>query len=60
MKANNVEKLPAFLFNTNTISDTQFVSFLQKTPSGLYSLNVGSTYDPYGEVCDNKVDDNAD
>jgi hypothetical protein len=35
MKANNVEKLPAFLFNTNKINDpkSELVPYLAATPS---------------------------
>ncbi|MDD5769964.1 MAG: hypothetical protein PHE25_03275 [Candidatus Gracilibacteria bacterium] len=60
IKANDIKALPAFLFNSNNISEPQFVNYLQKTPSGLYNLAVGSTFDPFAEICDNGVDDNDD
>lgn len=47
LKANEVTKLPAFLFNTNNVSDNDFKSFLTKTPSWLFNLNVWSSYDPF-------------
>lgn len=49
LKANEVTKLPAFLFNTNNVSDTEFKWFLTQTPSWLYSLNVWANYNPYVE-----------
>jgi hypothetical protein len=62
MKANNIEKLPAFLFNTNKINDTNYeiVPYLKQTTSGMYALSVQATFDPYNEVCDNGTDDNGD
>lgn len=60
LKANEIKTLPAFLLNTKEISDPEFAKFLQPTKSGLFSLNVGAQFDPYAEVCDNKVDDNGD
>lgn len=60
LKENGVTKLPAFLLNTNNVSDEQFKSFLTATPAWLYSLNVWAKFDPYAEVCDNKADDNED
>jgi hypothetical protein len=26
----------------------------------MFSLQVGSKFDPYAEICDNKIDDNGD
>lgn len=60
LKANEIKTLPAFLLNTKEISDPEFAKFLQPTKSGLFSLNVGAQFDPYAEVCDNKIDDNWD
>lgn len=60
MKANDIQLLPAFLFNSNQMSDQQFTQYLQATPSWLFTLNIGAEYDPYGEICDNGVDDNND
>jgi len=60
MAANGIQFLPAVLLNTNKISDEKFVSFLKETPAKLYGLELGSTFDPNGEICDNKTDDNAD
>ncbi len=47
LKANNITKLPAFLFNTNNISDLQ--QYLKQTSNGIYSLDVGATHDPYAK-----------
>lgn len=47
LKANWITKLPAYLFNTNNVSDAQFKWFLQETTWWLYSLNVGANYDPF-------------
>lgn len=47
IKENNIKTLPAFLFNTNNISDLK--EYMIQTPTGLYSLNVWSTYDPYAK-----------
>jgi hypothetical protein len=62
MKANNIEKLPAFLFSTNKLNDKNYeiLPYLKETPSGMYALSVPATYDPYNEVCDNGIDDNGD
>ncbi len=60
VKANDLKALPAYLFNTKNFSDSQFTAYLAETPAGLFSLNVWSEFDPYGEICDNKVDDNDD
>lgn len=60
VKANNIKALPAFLLNTKNVSDSQFAWYLQETPAWLYSLNVWAEFDPFGEVCDNWVDDNGD
>ena len=60
VKANEIKTLPAYLLNTNNISDKDFVSYLTKTPTGLYSLNVWSKFDPLWEICNNNKDDNDD
>ncbi len=50
LKANNVTKLPAFLFNTDNITDLK--QYMTQTPSGLFSLDTGSTHDPYAKRSD--------
>lgn len=60
LKENEVNKLPAILVSTNEISDKNFVNYLTKTKWWLYSLNVWAEFDPFAEICDNKVDDNWD
>ena len=60
LKANDIKALPAFLLNTNKVSDQQFAQYLQETKGGLFSLNVGAEFDPFWEMCDNGIDDNAD
>lgn len=47
LKANNITKLPAFLFNTNNINDLK--QYMTQTPTGLYSLDAWSTHDPYAK-----------
>lgn len=60
VKANEIKALPAYLLSNNNISDKDFVSYLTKTPAGLYSLNVWSKFDPLWEICNNGTDDNDD
>ncbi|MDD2871145.1 MAG: hypothetical protein PHS49_04075 [Candidatus Gracilibacteria bacterium] len=60
LQKNDIKTLPAFLLNTNKVSDQQFAQYLQETKGGLFSLNVGAKFDPFGEICDNKIDDNGD
>lgn len=60
MTQNEITTLPAVLVNTNQFSDASFVTYLKATKAGKYALQIGAEYDPYGEVCDNKVDDNED
>ncbi|MGE4443790.1 MAG: DsbA family protein [Candidatus Altimarinota bacterium] len=50
MKANQITKLPAFLLNTDNISDLK--QYLTKTPTGLFNLDVGATHDPYAKRSD--------
>lgn len=59
-KENSLTTLPAFLFTTNTYSDSQFVQYLKKTPSWKFTLEVWSEFDPNAEICDNQIDDNED
>jgi len=60
LQANEIKTLPAFLLNTNNVSDAQFAQYLEPTKAGLFSLNVWAEFDPYAEVCDNGIDDNGD
>lgn len=60
VKANDIKALPAFLFNTKNVSDTQFAQYLQETKGWLFSLNVWAEFDPFWEMCDNGIDDNWD
>lgn len=50
LKANGITKLPAFLLNTDGVSDLK--QYLTKTPTGLFSLDVGATHDPYAKRSD--------
>jgi len=52
MQENWITKLPAILFNTNSLSDKEFVSFLQETNSWLYSLDLGAQFDPFASRSD--------
>lgn len=49
LKANEITKLPAFVLNTNNVPDADFKQYLSETPTGLFNLNIGATYDPYVE-----------
>ena len=60
LKTNAITKIPAVIFNSNKISEAWFVQYLEETPEKLYSLNVWSEFDPFGEICDNWIDDNED
>ncbi len=60
LKANDVKTLPAFLLNTKNVPDSEFAKYLVETPAGLFSLNVWSEFDPFGEMCNNQIDDNGD
>lgn len=59
LKSNEISKLPAVLLN-NKSGDSQFDNYLKETKAWLYNLELGSKFDPYAEICDNKVDDNSD
>lgn len=74
MIENNLSYLPAIIFSTNNFdvsNDPQQVtqngqvapkinSYLQALPSGEYDLPLGTTFDPFAEICDNGIDDNGD
>lgn len=60
VKENEIEALPAFLLNTNKISEPNFVKELKETKWGMFTLNIGWTFDPNWEICTNNVDDNND
>ena len=57
----NVKFLPAILFNNDSIKQeenyAQVESYLEQKGDFL-SLRIGASFDPKGEVCDNKIDDN--
>lgn len=52
LKKNNIKTLPAIVFPTNKLPDSDFTKFLIPLPDGTYSLNVGSTFDPYAKRSD--------
>lgn len=55
--------LPMFIFTDDVKEDREAYAQLQnylEPISGFMSLRVGAAYDPYGEICDNKIDDNSD
>lgn len=60
LKANDIKTLPAFLLNTKNVPDAEFAKYLVETPAWLFSLNVWAEFDPFGEMCNNKIDDNGD
>jgi protein-disulfide isomerase len=47
LKKNNIKALPAIVFPTNKLPDSEFTKFLVPLPDGTFSLNVGATFDPY-------------
>ncbi len=57
----DVKVLPAILFNNESIKQegnySQVEKFLEQKGDYL-SLKIGSNFDPTGEICDNKLDDN--
>ena len=58
----SIKYLPAVLFD-DTVTDGDGYSAIQRylEPAGKYqNLRIGSEFDPSGEICDNKIDDNKD
>jgi len=50
LKANSIATLPAVIFNTNALNDGgQMSSYLVALSDGTYSLQIGSTFDPFVE-----------
>lgn len=48
IKENNITTLPAVIFSTNALADGgQMVPYLTVLPDSQYSLQVGSTFDPF-------------
>jgi hypothetical protein len=63
MKAAGIKVLPAFLFDRSVELDKSGYAQVRKylVPAGAHrSLQVGATWDPTAEICDNGVDDNGD
>jgi hypothetical protein len=69
MEKYNIVYLPAYVFESeieNTLmwkTQPGLANSFIKNDDGSYRLNpeaVGSTWDPYQEVCDNEIDDNDD
>lgn len=53
LKENSITALPAIIFNTNNLSDGgSMSSYLIPLKSGDYSLQIGSTFDPFQERSD--------
>lgn len=59
LKTKWITTLPAFVFNTNKI-DAWIDSYLMPLSDWTYYLNIGATFDPSAEICDNSVDDTND
>jgi len=48
LKEQNISVLPAIVFSTNNIGDGGTMTpYLSALSNGEYSLEIGSTYDPY-------------
>jgi len=60
--AESIKALPAFLFSDNVKDDSVFSDIQQftETTANYVKLNVGSSFDPNAEICDNGKDDNGD
>lgn len=56
LETNEIEALPAIIFNSSNI-ETNIDQFLEEIPSGEYSLLIGSTLNPFAEICDDGIDD---
>lgn len=59
LKENNITALPAIIFNTSNV-ETTINTYLAPLTSGEYSLALWSTFNPFAEICDNKIDDTWD
>jgi len=54
LKKNNISKLPAAIFSSNKVNDGGTMSpYLVALPDGEYSLQLGSTFDPFVKRSDN-------
>ncbi len=64
LKENDIKTLPAIIFSTKDFDNSMDRQNLKvdfvKLKDGRYSFIVDSKYDPFYEVCDNKIDDNED
>ncbi len=53
LKENEIAKLPAIIFSTNAIGDGGTMTpFMKPIPNGEYTLEIGSTFDPFEERSD--------
>ena len=62
LKENEIKTLPAVILSKDTIVDPagQITQFIKKLPNGQGMLEIGSKFDPFSEICDNKIDDTGD
>lgn len=67
LKDNKIEKLPSIIFNTNNIwtdkDSTEFTKILKPITEWKFEIDPTITradFDPYAEICNNKIDDNWD
>lgn len=65
LKDNDIKMLPAIVFNTNNMAKSkdseEFIKILKPIKDGKFIIDPTITradFDPYGEICDNKIDDN--
>jgi len=56
LEDNSITALPAVIFNTSNIEE-QMNNYLTPLDSGEFSLLLGSTFNPFAEICDNGIDD---
>ena len=53
IKENNITTLPAVVFSTNQIADNgAMTQYLTAMPDGSFSLQIGSTFDPFAQRSD--------
>lgn len=50
-------KLPVFLFTSNNFNEKINQYLVETDDKSLFNLEIGSSFDPYGEICGNEIDD---
>ncbi len=60
LKDNEIDLLPVIILSTNDIENSWpnwVKNFLEKMKTGEYKIRMQGVFDPYAEICDNKIDD---